>query len=333
LIELLNGKNIVEHLMILKKAKEVLQIEARAILELSKKLNNNFLKAVDVIIKCKGRVIVTGMGKTGIIGRKIAATLSSTGTPSLWMHSAEAVHGDLGQVTKNDVVIIISSSGETDETKQLLPLVKKIKSKIIAMTGNLKSTLAQYSDVVLNISVKNEGCPLGLAPMASTTATLAIGDALAACLIIRRGFKREDFAFYHPGGSLGRKLILKVENIMRLGFHFPKVKDTMIVKNVLLAITQARCGSACILNSRGKFVGIFTDGDLRRHLKTDTQLLGRKVSEVMTKNPTTISKDRLAVEALQILQDKKIDELPVVDGKGQLMGLLDIQDLLKAGLV
>lgn len=319
--------------MILKKAKEVLQIEAQAILELSKRLNNNFVKAVDIIITCKGRVIVAGMGKTGIIGRKIAATLSSTGTPSLWMHSAEAIHGDLGQITKNDIVIIISSSGETDETKQLLPLVKKIKSKIIAMTGNKKSTLAQYSDVVLDTFVKTEGCPLGLAPMASTTATLAIGDALAACLIIRRGFKKEDFAFYHPGGFLGRRLLLKVENIMRRDSYFPKVKDTMIVKNVLLAITQARCGSACILNSRGKFIGIFTDGDLRRHLKTDTQLLGRKVSEVMTKNPTTISKDRLAVEALQILQDRKIDELPVVNGKGQLIGLLDIQDLLKAGLV
>jgi len=319
--------------VILKKAREVLQIEARAILEASKRLNNSFVKAVDVIIKCKGRVIVTGMGKTGIIGRKIAATLSSTGTPSLWMHSAEAAHGDLGQVTKNDVVIIISSSGETDETKQLLPLVKKIKSKIIAMTGNQKSTLARHSDVVLNISVKNEGCPLGLAPMASTTTTLAMGDALASCLIVRRGFKKEDFAFYHAGGSLGRKLLLKVENIMRRGAHFPKVKDTLIVKNVLLAITKARCGSACILNSRGKFVGIFTDGDLRRHLKKNTHVLGRRVSEVMTKNPATISMDRLAVEALQILQDKKIDELPVVDKKGKLMGLLDIQDLLRAGLV
>lgn len=319
--------------MVLKKAREVLKIEAKAIEALAKRIDNNFVRAVDVIMKCKGRVIVTGMGKTGIIGRKIAATLSSTGTPSLWMHSAEAVHGDLGQVTRNDVVIVISSSGETDETKQLLPLVKKIKSKIIALTGNCKSTLAKYSDIVLDVSVKNEGCPLGLAPMASTTVTLAIGDALAACLIVRRGFKKEDFAFYHPGGLLGRKLILKVEDIMRRGSYFPKVKESMLVKNVLLAITQARCGSACVLNSKGKFVGIFTDGDLRRHLKTDIGLLTRKVSEVMTKNPTTISKDRLAVEALEILQEKKIDELPVVDSKGKLKGLLDIQDLLKSGLV
>jgi len=187
--------------MILKKAKEIFQIEAEAIKELAKRIDRSFLKAVDVIIKCKGRVIVTGMGKTGIIGRKIAATLSSTGTPSLWMHSAEAIHGDLGQVTKSDVLIVISTSGETDETKRLLPLVKKIKSKIIAITGNRKSTLAQNSDVVLDVSVKKEGCPLDLAPMASTTATLVMGDALAASLIIRRKFKKEDFAFYHPGGS------------------------------------------------------------------------------------------------------------------------------------
>jgi len=319
--------------MVLKKAREVLRIEAKAIEDLAKRINNNFVRAVDVIIKCKGRVIVTGMGKTGIIGRKIASTLSSTGTPSLWMHSAEAVHGDLGQVTRNDVVIVISSSGETDETKQLLPLVKKIRSKIIALTGNRKSTLAQFSDIVLDVSVKNEGCPLGLAPMASTTVTLAIGDALAACLIVRRGFKKEDFAFYHPAGSLGRKLILKVEDIMRRGSYYPKVKESTMVKDVLLAITQARCGSACVLNTKGKFVGIFTDGDLRRHLKADIKLLTRKVSEVMTMNPTTISKDKLAVEALAILQEKKIDELPVVDGKGKLKGLLDIQDLLKAGLV
>ncbi len=318
--------------MILKKAKEVLQTEAGAIKDLADRIDDKFLEAIDIIIKCRGRVIVTGMGKTGIIGRKIAATFSSTGTPSLWMHSAEAVHGDLGQVTKNDVVIVISSSGETDETKRLLPLVRRIKSKIIALTGNRKSTLGQYSDVVLDISVKDEGCPLGLAPMASTTVTLAMGDALAACLITQKGFKKEDFAFYHPGGSLGRKLLLKVSDIMRSGEQYPRVKDTMLVKDVLLEITRTRCGSACIMNSRGKFIGIFTDGDLRRHLKVDAHILGRKVSEVMTKEPTTVSMDQLALEALKILQSKSIDEVPVVDAKGKLTGLLDVQDILKAGL-
>jgi arabinose-5-phosphate isomerase len=318
--------------MSLNNAKEVIRIEAKAIADLVKKLDENFLKAVDVIVKCSGRVIVTGMGKTGIIGRKIASTLSSTGTPSIWMHSAEAVHGDLGQVQKEDVVIVISHSGETEETTRLLPLLKKIGVKTIAITGNPKSNLAKYSDVVLNVEVKKEGCPLGLAPMASATATLVMGDALAACLIIRRGFKKEDFALYHPGGSLGRRLLLKVEDIMRKANSFPRVTATRKVKDVLLAITKARCGSACVVDKKGKLTGIFTDGDLRRHLGIDRNLLSRKVCDVMTKKPTTICKDKLAVEAFQLLKERKIDELPVVDSKGRAVGLLDIQDLLKAGL-
>jgi len=318
--------------MSLKIARQVINTEAQAIRDLARRIDNNFLKAVDLIVKCNGRVIVTGMGKSGIIGRKIAATLSSTGTPSLWMHSTEAVHGDLGQVTKNDIVILISHSGETEETKQIIPLVKRINAKIIAITGHAKSALAKHSDVVLDVSVKQEGCPLGLAPMASTTAMLVMGDALAACLIIRKKFKKEDFAFYHPGGSLGRKLLLKVEDVMRTGTHFAKVREYVLVKNVLLAITKARCGSACVVDKRGKFIGIFTDGDLRRHIDTDAALLDRQVREVMTKHPVTISKEKLAVEALPILKDKKIDELPVVDQKGKLVGLLDIQDLLKVGI-
>ena len=319
--------------MLLKEAKKVIQIEAQAIKDLAKRINADFLKATDLIVKCKGRVILTGMGKGGIIGHKIAATLSSTGTPSLWIHSAEAVHGDLGQVTRNDVVIIISNSGETEETKRLIPLVKKIGSKIIAITGNLKSTLAKHSDVVLDVSVKKEGCPLGLAPMASTTAILVMGDALAACLIIRKGFRREDFAFYHPGGSLGKKLLLKVDDLMRSGSHFPKVNEKMTIKNVLLHITRVRCGSACVVDKKGKLLGIFTDGDLRRHIEDDSHVLERQVKDVMTKKPTTISPEKLAVEALRILQDKNIDELPVVDKSNRLVGLLDVQDLLKAGLV
>ncbi len=319
--------------MLLQEAKKVIQIEAQAIKDLSLRVNANFLKAIDLIVKCKGRVIITGMGKAGIIGHKIAATLSSTGTPSIWMHSAEAVHGDLGQVTRNDILIIISNSGETEETKRLIPLIKKIGSKIIAMTGNIKSTLVKHSDVVLDVSVKKEGCPLGLAPMASTTAALVMGDALAACLIVRKKFKKEDFAFFHPGGSLGKKLLLKVDDLMRTGTHNPKVRENVLVKDVLLTISRARCGSACVVNQRGELLGIFTDGDLRRHIETEPQILRCKVKDVMTKNPTTISKDKLAVEALRILQDKKIDELPVLDKKNKLVGLLDVQDLLKAGLV
>lgn len=318
--------------MSLTRAREVINIEAQAVKGLLKRLDRNFLAAVDLICKCRGRIIITGMGKTGIMGRKIAATFSSTGTPSIWMHSAEAVHGDLGQVTRNDIVIVLSNSGETDETKKLLPIVKKIGAKIIALTGNPKSTLAKYSDIVLNVSVDKEGCPLGLAPMASTTAILVMGDALAACLIDRKGFRKEDFAFYHPAGDLGRRLLLKVEDVMRIGHTYPRVREHMTIRDVLLSITRARCGSACVVNKQGKLTGIFTDGDLRRHLEKDPKLSQRKVRDVMTKNPITISKDKLAAEAMSILKEKRIDELPVVDQEGRAVGLLDIQDLLKVGL-
>lgn len=317
----------------LNKAKEVIQIEALAIAALAKKIDGEFIKAVDLIAKCQGRVIVAGMGKTGIIGRKIAATLSSTGTPSIFIHSAEAVHGDLGQVTKADVLIVISNSGETEETTRLLPLIKKIGAKTIAITGNLCSSLAKYSDVALDVAVDREGCPLGLAPMASTTATLVMGDALAACLIVKKGFRKEDFAFYHPGGALGRQLLLKVEDLMRQGIHFPKVRQDRKVQDVLLAITKARCGSACIVDVKGTLVGIFTDGDLRRHLEEGPGILQETVKTVMSKSPTTILQDKLAAEAFALLKERKIDELPVIDVKGRAVGLLDIQDLLKAGLI
>ena len=319
--------------MSLAKAKQVIQIEIQALKDLAQRLDSHFLKAIALILKCKGRVIVSGMGKTGIIGRKIAATLSSTGTPSMWMHSAEALHGDLGQVTKNDVLILISNSGETEETKRLLPFIKKINAKIIAITGNVKSTLGKYSDVALDVSVRHEGCPLGLAPMASTTATLVLGDALAACLLLRRGFKREDYALFHPAGTLGRKLLLRVTDLMRTGSHFARVKETTTVKDVLLAITKKRCGSACVVNKKGNFIGIFTDGDLRRHIESDPRLLTRRVGEVMTKNPIVVHAQQLAAEALTILEKNKIDELAVLDGRNKLMGLLDVQDILRAGLV
>ncbi|MDP2939259.1 MAG: KpsF/GutQ family sugar-phosphate isomerase [Candidatus Omnitrophota bacterium] len=319
--------------MTLKRAKEVLKVEAQAINRLIGRLNEDFLKAVDLMYRCKGRVVITGMGKAGIVGQKISATLSSLGTPSLWLHSAEAIHGDLGRVRKDDVVVLLSNSGETEEVKKLLPLLKKIGAKIIALTGNLKSTLAKHSDVIIDVSVKEEGCPLGLAPMASTTAMLAMGDCLAACLIDRKGFKKEDFAFLHPGGNLGKRLLLKVEDIMRKGTSHPIVKEDKKVKDVLLAITKARAGSASIVDRRGRLVGIFTDGDLRRHLEQDSNLTLKKVKDVMTKNPITISKDRLAVEAMRILEEKKIDEIPVVDNHKKPVGLLDVQDCLKAGLV
>ena len=317
----------------IKRAREVFDIEAAAIKNLKPRIGHNFTKALNLILKTKGRVVVSGMGKTGIIAQKFSATLASTGTPSLFLHSAEAVHGDLGKVTCDDIVVIISNSGTSEELKQLLPLLKKIGSKIIALTGNTQSILAKYSDVVLDISVKKEACPLGLAPTASTTATLAMTDALAVCLLELKGFQEKDFAFFHPGGLLGKKLLLKVEDIMRTGKANPVVNEEKSVSAVLLKITEARAGSATVVDKKVKLKGIFTDGDLRRHLKIDENLTKRKIKEVMTKNPTVVGKDMLAVEAIHILQEKKIDEVPVVDINRRPIGLLDVQDLLKAGLV
>jgi len=318
---------------IIKRAREVLDIEAQAISLLKKRLGRNFVKAVELILKTKGRVVVSGMGKTGIIAQKFSATLASTGTPSLFLHTAEAIHGDLGKVTGEDIVLILSNSGSTEEMKQLLPLLKKIGSAIISLTGNPKSTLAKYSDIILDVSVKKEACPLGLAPTASTTATLAMADALAICLLERKGFKEKDFAFFHPGGALGRRLLLKVEDIMRTGQGNPIVKEDKKVSQVLFAITRSRAGCATVIDKKGKLRGIFTDGDLRRHLESDKNLTQRLIGEVMTKNPTVVNKDMLAAEAMRILQSKRIDEVPVVDKNMHPVGLLDIQDLLRAGLI
>jgi len=318
---------------VFKRAKEVLDIEAAAIRTLKSRINRNFARALEIILKSKGRVVVSGMGKTGIIAQKFSATLASTGTPSLFLHTTEAIHGDLGKVTPEDAVIVISNSGSSEEIKQLLPLLKKIGAKVIALTGNTKSILARYSDVVLDVSVEKEACPLGLAPTASTTATLAMTDALAVCLLELKGFKEKDFAFFHPGGALGRRLLLKVEDIMRKGQANPIVNEEKRVSDVLLKITQARAGSATVVDKNGKLKGIFTDGDLRRHLETDGDLPRRKVKEVMTRNPAVVNKEMLAAEAMRILQEKKIDEVPVVDRFRRPIGLLDVQDLLRAGLV
>ncbi len=317
----------------IRRAKEVLDIEAKAIQALKPRIGKNFKQALDLILKSKGRIVVSGMGKTGIIAQKFSATLASTGTPSLFLHSAEAIHGDLGKVTSDDVVIILSNSGQNEEIKQLLPILKKIGSKIIALTGNKDSILAKYSDAMLDVSVKKEACPLGLAPTASTTATLAMADALAVCLLELKGFKEQDFAFYHPGGLLGKKLLLKVQDIMRCGEANPIVGENKKISEVLVKITKARAGSATVVNRQGKLSGIFTDGDLRRHLEIDPDLSRRRVCDVMTKKPTTVAPDMLAAEAMRILKDKKIDEVPVVDRHKRPVGLLDVQDLLKAGLV
>jgi arabinose-5-phosphate isomerase len=315
-------------------AKKVLEIEAEALMALAQRIDENFDKAIELILACKGRVIVTGMGKPGFIAGKIAATLASTGTPSLSIHPADAIHGDLGMVTKDDVVIAISNSGETEEVVRLLSTIKKIGARLIGMTGNTGSTLARYSDVILDVSVEQEACPLGLAPTTSTTVALAMGDAIAVVLIKKRKFEHKDFAFYHPGGSLGKKL-LKVKDIMRTGEKNPVVPKNATVKQALLSITKAKAGCCAIVDEKGVLQGIFTDGDLRRHLEDNKNgdFVHRTISEYMTKNPLTVDEEQLAAEAFRLLHEKKIDELVVVDKKRIVVGILDVQDLLNAGFV
>jgi arabinose-5-phosphate isomerase len=313
--------------------REVLRIESSAIRALIPNISSAFQKTVELILKSSARVIVTGMGKPGIIGQKISATLSSTGTASLFLHPAEAVHGDLGRVKEDDIILALSNSGETDEIKKLLPLIKKIGAKLISFTGNVKSTLAVHSDIVLNVGVKKEACPLGLAPTASTTAMLAMGDALSIALLKARGFQAENFAFYHPGGSLGKKLWLKVEDVMRKDNAYTVAPEGMSLRRVLYAITKARAGSATVVDKDGRLVGIFTDGDLRRNLEKDPYIMERQIRDIMTRAPAVIKKGSMAVEALGMLRKRHIDEIPVVDKNYKPIGLVDVQDLLKAGLV
>ncbi|HIE36394.1 MAG TPA: KpsF/GutQ family sugar-phosphate isomerase [Candidatus Omnitrophica bacterium] len=318
---------------ILKWAKEVLDIEAEGIVNLKNNLSNDFLEAVGLLYQCKGRIVVTGMGKAGIIGQKFSATLSSTGSSSFWLHAAEAVHGDLGRIKEDDVVVVLSYSGETEEIKSLIPLVRKIGAKIIAVTGNTKSSLARYSDALVSVKVNKEACPLGLAPTTSTTAMLSICDAISVVLQKMKGFKEKDFAFFHPRGSLGRRLLLKVKDIMRKGKFNPVVDENTLVKDVLVKITSSHAGAASVINKEGKLVGIFTDGDLRRHLEYEPHLLKKKVKNVMTKNPIVVKDTDLASCALKVLEKKKIDEVPVIDKRGQPVGMLDVQDLISAGIV
>ena len=314
-------------------AKKVLMNESRAVAKLAGKINADFNKVVQLLVSTKGRAIVTGMGKPGFIAQKVSATMASTGTPSLYLHPAEALHGDLGRITGQDVIIAFSNSGETEEVVRLIPIIKKIGAKLVAVTGNKRSTLALNSDFVLDSSVDKEACPLGLAPTTSTTAMLALGDALSIALLEKKKFQPQDFAMFHPGGSLGKRLILKVEDIMRPKSKTPIVRGETLVKDVLVKITRMRAGSASVVDSSGKLIGIFTDGDLRRHFEKGGDVLMSKVCDVMTCSPVTISKDRLAAEAFDILRRKKIDELPVVDDKKRPLGVLDVQDILEAGLV
>jgi len=314
-------------------AKNVLSIEAESLQALKEKINEDFLKAVEIIHNSKGRVVVTGMGKSGLVGRKIAATLASTGTPSFFMHPAEASHGDLGMVTEDDVVIAISNSGETDEVVRLIPFLKYFNVKLIALTGNPQSTLAKQADAVLDVSVKEEACPFGFIPTASTTATLAMGDALAVALIMRNGFKKEDFAFFHPGGSLGKRMLTKVKELMHTGDELPVSYPDTVMLDAVLEISSKRLGVVVIVNENKKILGIITDGDVRRGVQRyGKELFELKASQIMTINPKTINEEELAAVALSTMQKYSITSLVVPDSEGTLKGLIHIHDILKKGI-
>jgi len=312
----------------------VLNTEAEAITALAGRLDQSFCDACDMILDCNGRIVVTGMGKSGHVGNKIAATLASTGTPSFFMHSGEASHGDLGMITEQDLVVALSNSGETSEITLLLPLLKRLGIKLIAMTGNPASTLAKSADIHLDVSVSKEACPLGLAPTSSTTASLAMGDALAIAVLEARGFTEEDFALSHPGGNLGRKLLLRVSDIMHTGNAIPLVPIGSTLKDTLLEMTAKGLGFAGVIDAGDQsLAGIYTDGDLRRTFEKMPDIKTARVEDFMTANCVTIEADRIASEALKIMHDKKINALMVVDGGGRIQGALNMHDLLRAGVV
>jgi arabinose-5-phosphate isomerase len=317
---------------ILETAKQVLDIEANSIINLNRRLDKSFESAIEILCNCRGRVIVTGMGKSGIIGRKIASTFSSTGTPSLFLHPAESTHGDSGVLTREDVVIAISNSGETIELLQLLPLIKRFGIKMIAMTGKISSTLSQKSDLTLDISVEKEACPLNLAPTASTTVTLALGDALAVCLLKRKNFTAEDFLLFHPSGSLGKGLFWKVEDLMTQGSELPVVYPSLKFKDAISFITEKRLGMTLVVDDTGKMQGILTDGDIRRVVQKHDNLSSLTVGEVMTRNPKTVKKDDLAAKALQIMEKYSITSLVILSDNEKPEGIVHIHSLLKAGV-
>lgn len=314
-------------------ARRTIQLEAEAVQELENHLNGDFQRACELMSQCKGRIIVTGMGKSGHIGRKIAATLASTGTPAFFVHPGEASHGDLGMFTRDDVVLALSNSGETSEIVTILPLFKRINIPLISMTAKPDSNLSRAADANLHIGVEKEACPLNLAPTSSTTTQLVLGDALAIALLEAKGFSEEDFAFSHPGGSLGRRLLLKVENVMHTGADVPSVNAGTLLYDALFEVTQKRLGMTAVLDDDGAVIGIFTDGDLRRALDHDVNLKSTPIEQVMTANCTTIKADILAAECLQIMESKKINALLVVDDANKPVGALNMHDLLKAGVL
>jgi len=314
-------------------AREVLEIEAKAISDLIGSLDQRFVQAVDTILNCRGRVVVSGIGKSGHIARKIASTLASTGTPAFFVHPAEASHGDLGMVARDDVFIALSNSGESEELLAIIPLLKRQGAKLVAMTGNPQSALAREADVHLYAGAKKEACPLNLAPTASTTAALALGDALALALMQAKGFTRDEFAASHPGGTLGRKLLTHVRDVMRTGENAPRVAQTATAMVGMLEISRGRMGMTTVLDERGRVTGIFTDGDLRRSLEKGVDLRSVPITEIMTRGPRTIGPDKLAVEAVQIMERYKVNQLVVVDEDQKLLGALNMHDLFRAKVI
>ncbi len=317
---------------ILQRAREVLDIEAQGLLSLADRLDHNFLEAVELLGSCRGKVVVTGMGKSGLICRKIAATMASTGTPSFFLHSGDAIHGDLGMVMAGDIILAVSNSGETEEIVKLIPHFKLNGLKMIVMTGRQDSTLARAGDVVLDVGVKQEACPLGLAPTASTTATLAMGDALAVVLLETKGFNEKDFAMRHPGGILGRRLLMRVDDLMHRGDQLPLVTQDTPIKDALFEITSKRLGVTGVVDGDGKLTGVITDGDLRRGLENKGEIFRFKAKDLMTRNPKTIAAESLAAQAVALMEQHTITCLFVLQDNRKPLGVIHLHDLLKAGI-
>lgn len=317
----------------LERARQVLDIEAQEISSLANRLDNHFVNAVQLILHCDGRVVVSGMGKSGHIGRKLASTFASTGTPSFFMHPAEASHGDLGMITSNDVVIFLSNSGKSDELISILPVIKRIGAKIISITGNSNSELARESVIHLSAQVSKEACPLGLSPTASSTATLALGDALAICVLDQRAFTAEDFARSHPGGSLGKRQVVRVRDIMRKTDQVPSIHEHALLSDAVLEISLKGLGFTVIVDKESKPIGIFTDGDLRRQLSKKIDYEKQSIKEIMNKNPKTIFNDQIIIDAINLMETSKINGIPVVDREFKLVGAFNMHDLFKAKVI
>ena len=314
-------------------AKQVLAIEADAILGLSARLGQEFLDALELLLNCKGRVVVSGIGKSGHVARKIASTMASTGTPAYFVHPAEASHGDLGMITRDDVLVALSNSGESEELLTIVPLIKRQGARLISITGNPASTLAKEADVHLDAHVEKEACPLNLAPTASTTAALALGDALAVAMLDAKGFGVEDFARSHPGGSLGRRLLTHVRDVMRTGENVPSIPASASFAEVVREMSAKRMGMTALLDEAGRVTGIFTDGDLRRALERVGDIKNARMADIMTRNPCTIIADKLAVEAVELMESRKMNQILVVDREGKLVGALNMHDLFRAKVI